>query len=289
MTSLGGCLALPGPEAGAGSAGSALGKRIIFPTVPVMRCYSWNVNGIRALATKDSLPWKVLPDADVLCLQETKAKPEQLDPAVVQPSGWHAFWHSAERPGYSSVAIISKARPDEVVAGLGDHRFDVEGRVLGVRFGNLAVITAYFPNSQELGARLDYKLGFCGAMERYLDGWKAKGCETLLMGDYNIAHQPIDLARPEDNEDCPGYLPEERAWFTRYLALGYRDVYRERNPGKAGAYSWWSYRGGARARNVGWRIDYGTTTPALASQVVDAGIHSAITGSDHCPVSIILK
>lgn len=254
-----------------------------------MRCYSWNVNGIRAQANKGCLPWQALPDAEVLCLQETKAKPEQLVPAIVEPPGWHAFWHSAERPGYSSVAIISRAKPDEVVAGLGDHQFDVEGRVLAVRFGNLAVITAYFPNSQELGARLAYKLGFCAAMERYLDGWKAKGCETLLMGDYNIAHQPIDLARPDDNEMNPGYLPEERAWFARYLSLGYRDVYRERNPDKTGAYSWWTYRGGARARNVGWRIDYGTTTAPLASRVVGADIHPAITGSDHCPVSILLK
>lgn len=258
------------------------------PTVPAMRCYSWNVNGIRAQATKGCLPWQVLPDADVLCLQETKAKPEQLAAEIVGPDGWHAFWHSAERPGYSSVAIVSRTKPDEVVAGMGDKQFDVEGRVMAARFGNLVIITAYFPNSQELGARITYKLGFCAAMERFLAGWRERGCETLLMGDYNIAHQPIDLARPEENVMNPGYLPEERAWFDRYLSLGYRDVYRERNPKSIGAYSWWSYRAGARARNVGWRIDYGTTSPGLAARVTGADIHPMITGSDHCPVSIQL-
>lgn len=254
-----------------------------------MRIYSWNVNGIRAVAGKGLLPWSVLPQAEVICLQETKAKPGQLDKCVVEPDGWHAFWHSAERPGYSSVAILSRARPDEVVAGLGDQRFDSEGRVLAARFGTLVVISAYFPNSQELGARLDYKLGFCAAMERSLAAWRERGCETVLMGDYNIAHQPIDLARPAENEKCPGYLPEERAWFTRYLSLGYRDVFRERHPKTTQAYSWWSYRGGARARNVGWRIDYGTTSPALAARVADAAIHPDLAGSDHCPVSLLLK
>lgn len=253
-----------------------------------MRIVSWNVNGIRSVARKDSLPWQVCPGADVICLQETKAQPQQLEPAIVQPDGWHAFWHSAERPGYSSVAIISRPKPDEVVAGLGEPEFDVEGRVMAVRFGNLVVITAYFPNSQELGARLSYKLGFCAALERYLAQWQARGCETVLMGDYNIAHQPIDLARPKDNEKNPGYLPDERAWFSRYLSLGYRDVFRERNPDLTGAYSWWTNWGGARARNVGWRIDYGTVSDRLASRVTGAAIHATVMGSDHCPVSIDL-
>ena len=254
-----------------------------------MRLYSWNVNGIRSVAKKNLLPWDVLGDGDVIGLQETKAQPQQLDPSLVAPPGWHAFWHSAEKPGYSGVAIVSKIKPDEIRVGLGDHQFDSEGRVLAARFGTLAVVNAYFPNSREAGARLGYKLSFCALMETYLQAWRDAGCEVVLLGDYNIAHQPIDLARPRENEKNAGYLPEERAWFSRYLSLGYRDVFRERNPTLTGAYSWWTARGGARERNVGWRIDFGTTTPALASRVTGAEIHPDIPGSDHCPVSVTLS
>jgi exodeoxyribonuclease-3 len=252
-----------------------------------MRIATWNVNGLRAVARKNLLPWTQLPDVDVWCLQETKAKPEQIGD-VPLPDGAHAHWHSAERPGYSGVAIVARQRPDEVHEGLGDPAFDVEGRVLTARFGELAVVSAYFPNSQELGARLAYKLGFCAAMEAHLARWRSRGCEVVLCGDYNIAHQPIDLARPAENEENPGYLPGERAWFSRFLGLGWRDVLRERNPGAAGLYTWWTYRAGARARNIGWRIDYTCTSPGLVPRVRDAAIHPQLGGSDHCPVSLTL-
>ena len=254
-----------------------------------MLCYSWNVNGIRAVARKKLLPWDVLPRADVIGLQEVKAKQEAIETSLSEPDGWHAHWHSAEKPGYSGVAIFSREQPDEVVTGIGDERFDKEGRVLAARFGTLVVITAYFPNSRDAGARLDYKLAFCAEMEAYLARWKKRGCEIVLQGDYNIAHQPIDIARPKENEKNAGYLPQEREWMTRYLGLGYRDVFRERNPELAGAYTWWTNWGGARGRNVGWRIDYGCVTPGLVSRVKDAAIHPAIMGSDHCPVSVRLS
>jgi exodeoxyribonuclease III len=254
-----------------------------------MRCTTWNVNGIRSVAKKEILPWQVLSDSDVICLQETKAQSQQLAPELVEPPGWHAAWHSAEKPGYSSVAILTKAKPDEVVAGLGDPQFDSEGRVLAVRFGTLVIISAYFPNSREAGARLGYKLGFCAMMESYLQAWRKRGCEVLLMGDYNIAHQPIDLARPKENEKNAGYLPEERAWMTRFLGLGYHDVFRERNADVVGAYTWWTNWGGARQRNVGWRIDYGCTSPGLVSRVIETSIQSRIMGSDHCPVTVALS
>jgi exodeoxyribonuclease-3 len=253
-----------------------------------MQCYSWNINGIRSVAKKNLLPWTVLPDADIICLQETKARPEQLDKELLDPAGWHSFWHSAEKPGYSSVALICRAKPDEIVVGLGAKEFDSEGRVLAARFGTLVVVTAYFPNSRDGGTRLGYKLDFCTLMESYLTSWKERGCEVLLMGDYNIAHQPIDLARPKENEKNAGYLPEERAWFTRLLGLGYHDVFRERNPTLVGAYSWWTNWGQARNRNIGWRIDYGTTSAKLTERVADAAILPLIMGSDHCPVSVRL-
>ncbi len=252
-----------------------------------MKCYSWNVNGIRSVAKKSCLPWDVLPDADVICLQETKAQPQQI-PDLIQPAGWNGVWHSAEKPGYSSVAILSRERPDEVILGLGDTDFDREGRVLSARFGDLVVISAYFPNSQELGRRLDYKLGFCARLEEFTARLRAAGHRVLLMGDYNIAHQPIDLARPKDNEKNAGYLPGERAWFGRWLSLGWHDVFRERHPELAGAYTWWTNWGGARARNVGWRIDCSTVTPELVARVTDVAHYPLIMGSDHCPISITL-
>jgi exodeoxyribonuclease III len=254
-----------------------------------MRCFSWNVNGIRAVQRKNQLPWDVLDRPDVIGLQETKAKPEQLDAELLEPDGWHAHWHSAERPGYSGVAIYTRDQPDEVIEGLGNADYDCEGRVLSVRFGNVVITSAYFPNSQELGKRLAYKLGFCANMERFLAAQRKRGYETLLLGDYNIAHKPIDLARPKDNDMNPGYLPEERAWMDRFLGLGYRDVFRENNPELTDAYTWWTMRGGARARNVGWRIDYGTVSPGLADRVSETTIHPDIMGSDHCPVGVELR
>ncbi len=260
-----------------------------------MLCYSWNVNGLRSVARKNLLPWSVLPDAEVICLQETKAQPQALDSALAEPDGWHAQWHSAEKPGYSSVGILTRMQPDEVIAGLGVEEFDREGRVLTVRFGTLAIISAYFPNSQELGKRLGYKLAFCTELEKFLTRLRARGFEILLMGDYNIAHHPIDLARPKDNEKNAGYLPAERAWMTRFTGatdaggLGYRDVFRERNPELVGAYTWWTNWGQARARNVGWRIDYGCVSPALAERVSVVRHHPEIMGSDHCPVAIALS
>jgi exodeoxyribonuclease III len=251
-----------------------------------MRCYSWNVNGIRAVAKKNLLPWDTLGGADVIGLQETKAPSLALPPELSDPPGWHSFWHSAKKPGYSGVALICRDKPDEVVSGMDEDCFDCEGRVIAARFGTLVVISAYFPNSRDGGARLDYKLAFCAEMERYLQSWKTRGCEVVLQGDYNIAHQPIDIARPKENEKNAGYLPEERAWMTRYLGLGYRDVFRERNPDLAGAYTWWTPWAGARTRNVGWRIDYSTVSPGLADRVKEIRHCPEILGSDHCPIAI---
>ena len=252
-----------------------------------MKCYSWNINGIRSVAKKNLLPWTTLPGAEVICLQETKAQEHQI-PELAKPDGWHSAWHSAEKPGYSSVAILTRDRPDEIIVGLGNPEYDREGRVLAVRFGTLVIVSAYFPNSQELGKRLGYKLGFCARLEVYLAELRAAGRQVLLLGDYNIAHQPIDLARPKENEKNAGYLPDERAWMARFLGLGHRDVFRERYPTATGAYTWWTNWGGARARNIGWRIDYATVTPDLVDRVADTQIHPQILGSDHCPVSIDL-
>lgn len=256
---------------------------------PPVRCVSWNVNGLRAIIGKGIDPLTVVAGSTVVGLQEVKVRPEQLPAEHVEPDGWHALWFPAQKAGYSGTVIFSRRAPDEGVNGLGEESFDAEGRVQTLVFGNLAVINAYFPNSQDGGARLDFKLAFCAAMERHLAAWRRRGCRTVLLGDYNIAHQPIDLARPRENEGSPGYLPQERAWFSRYLALGYRDPLRERHPDQAGLYSWWSYRGGARARNIGWRIDYATISSELNPCVAEVAIHPGILGSDHAPIHIDLR
>jgi exodeoxyribonuclease-3 len=250
---------------------------------------SWNVNGIRAVHRKKNLPWDMLPEADVISIQEAKGRPDQVPESVASPEGYHSLWFPAQKPGYSGVAFFCRSEPDGVLEGLGEEAFDVEGRVLTVVFGPLAIVGAYFPNSQEKGKRIDYKLAFCAAMERHLQRLRDDGLAPVLVGDYNIAHQPIDLARPESNHENPGYLPEERAWMSHYLQQGFCDPFRDANPDLAGAYTWWTYRGGARARNVGWRIDYATIGEELADQVRDVQIHPDVLGSDHCPVSIELE
>ncbi|TVR41188.1 MAG: exodeoxyribonuclease III [Planctomycetota bacterium] len=254
-----------------------------------MRIVSWNVNGIRAVMNKDMNPLAVVADTDVLCLQETKARPEQVSPAMAAPEGWHAHWFSAQRPGYSGVALFSRQAPDAIIAGMDAPLHDAEGRVITGIFGNVAVVGAYFTNAQDAGKRLDVKLDFCAAMDAHLQRLRGQGLGTVLVGDYNIAHRPIDLARPAANEGNAGYLPEERAWMSRYLDdLGYHDVFRETHPDLAGAYTWWSYRAGARGKNVGWRLDYTTVSPELRARVQSCAHHPEITGSDHCPVSIDL-
>lgn len=248
---------------------------------------SWNVNGIRAAERNGFLDWIIASDADVVCVQETKAHPEQLSEELLSPAGYVSHFSSAEKRGYSGTATYSKKKPDNVTT-LGIKDFDTEGRVLITTFGSLHIVNAYFPNSQEGGKRLDYKLAFCAAVKEHLDGLVRSGHDVLLCGDYNIAHTEIDLARPKQNENNPGYLPEEREWMTSFLTSGYTDTFRVFEPGP-GHYTWWSYRGGARARNVGWRIDYHCVNERLRDRVLSSVIHPETTGSDHCPLSIHIE
>ncbi len=254
-----------------------------------MKVVTWNVNGLRAVHKKGFLDWFKSEKPDVLCLQEIKARPEQLDEALLKVPGYEAIFNPADRPGYSGTAIYTRAKPDEVWVGIGDKKFDCEGRVTGVRFGDLHVISAYFPNSQPEGVRLDFKLAFCKTITKKLRGLVSKKQDVLLTGDYNIAHQEIDLARPAENEDSPGFFPAERQAMGEFLDAGFVDCYREANPKKAGAYTWWSFRTAARERNVGWRIDYCNVNTRLNARVKKTWISPDIMGSDHCPVGIELK
>ena len=245
---------------------------------------SWNVNGIRAVEKKGFAQWLSECNADVVCIQETKAHPGQLSPLLLNAAGYKSYFSSAKKPGYSGVAIYSKTEPDKVFT-LGDSRFDDEGRVLCACYKDLVVISAYFPNSQEAGKRLDYKLAFDDAILEFCQKLVAEGKNVLLCGDYNVAHKPIDLKNPTSNEQNPGYLPEERSWMDKFTTSGFCDTFREfcKLPDQ---YTWWSYRFHAREKNIGWRIDYQCVNQALLKNVKSSTILSNVQGSDHCPIKI---
>ena len=248
---------------------------------------SWNVNGIRAAEKKGLFDYLQDHKPDILSLQETKANPDQLSDVFSEQPGYHAYFASAARKGYSGVAIYSRIKPLSVDV-FGHERFDSEGRVLAAEYDDFVLINAYFPNSQAEGKRLDYKLDFCDTMLSYMNTIVDQGKHVIVCGDFNIAHKPIDLARPAQNEGNPGYLPEERAWFDTLVEAGYLDTFREFDS-SAEQYSWWSYRMQARAKNIGWRLDYHVIDPGFRSSVSGAGIQQHILGSDHCPVTLELS
>lgn len=249
---------------------------------------SWNVNGIRAAEKKGLLDWLYAENPDVLCLQETKARKEQLSLELQSPThltdSWYAYWSSAKRPGYSGTAIYSKKEPDNITT-MEIPLFDDEGRTIIAHYGKTSVISAYFPNSQEAGARLGYKLEYCAAMLELCDILVSKGQNIVLCGDYNIAHKPIDLANPKNNEKNPGYLPEERAWMDTFTNAHYIDTFRYfcKDPDQ---YTWWSYRFKAREKNIGWRIDYHCVNEAFLPMVKSSTILNTVMGSDHCPIAL---
>jgi len=245
---------------------------------------SWNVNGIRAATKKGFIEFLAKMSPDLLCVQETKAWPDQLGPEILEPAGYRTYWACAEKKGYSGTAIFTRHEPRSVTP-LGVEEFDAEGRVQVVDMGDFLVLNCYFPNSQEAGARLDYKLRFCDAVMDRCEKLRTDGRNVVLCGDYNIAHKPIDLKNPKRNEKNPGYLPEERAWMDKFTGAGWLDTFRMFNQ-EPGHFSWWSYRFQSRDRDVGWRIDYNSVSPEFADKVLRAEIWKDVLGSDHCPVMI---
>ena len=253
-----------------------------------MKLLSWNVNGVRSVYRNGFLRWFKAQDADIVCLQETKARTHQLDEALLHPLGYHSYWHSAERPGYSGVVTYSRRPPMSVREGIGVPEFDREGRVLVCEYRGFVLVNAYFPNSQRDHGRLDYKLRFCNAMLRFLNRLRRQGKHVVLCGDYNIAHKEIDLRNPKQNVDNAGFLPQERAWMDRLVKHQYLDCFRHfcQEPGH---YTWWSYRAGVRERNIGWRIDYFFVNPELRRRLKRAEIQARVRGSDHCPIALELR
>lgn len=252
-----------------------------------MLILSWNVNGIRAVAKKGFLDWLQKTSPDILCLQETKCHPDQLDAQLLAPAGYTSYWSAAEKKGYSGVAVYAKQPPVSVSDRLGKKEFDREGRTLILDFGDLILFNIYFPNGSSGNVRVPYKMAFYEHFLKVVERHKKKGRKVIICGDVNTAHTEIDLARPKENVQNTGFLPEERAWVSKFISKGFVDTFRVFHK-DGGHYTWWDYFTGARARDVGWRIDYFFVTENLRSRLTSAFILKTVMGSDHCPVGIEL-
>ncbi|MCH2176803.1 MAG: exodeoxyribonuclease III [Lentisphaeria bacterium] len=253
-----------------------------------MRLISWNVNGIRAVLKKGFWEWFDQSGADILCLQETKAQEDVLPAEVKEVLGYQTFYSCAEKKGYSGVSTWSKEVPENILTSILDApSFDTEGRIMHTSFPEFELFNIYFPNGTASDERLAYKMAFYEAFQKRCEGLIAEGKEVIICGDVNTSHNAIDLARPKANEKNSGFLPEERAWMDRFTAAGFTDTFRHMFPNEV-CYSWWSYRGGARQKNVGWRLDYFFVSQGLLTKVKTAGILTDVMGSDHCPVYLEL-
>lgn len=256
-----------------------------------MKIVSWNVNGIRAVVKKGAwIEFIQQSPADIILLQETKATSEQIPDEVKQMPNFSSYFDSPkERKGYSGVGLLTKPKPKEVFYELGVPELDIEGRLITALYDGLAILNTYIPNGGGGPVRLEYKLAYYDAFLAYIDSLRKQGYKVLFAGDINTAHEAIDLARPKENEENTGFLPEERAWLDEVVRHGYVDTFRHFYPTKTGAYSYWDMKTGARDRNVGWRIDYFFASNDLLPYIKQASIHTNIYGSDHCPISIDLE
>ncbi|MCP4583086.1 MAG: exodeoxyribonuclease III [candidate division Zixibacteria bacterium] len=252
-----------------------------------IKMMSWNVNGIRAIHKKKALDWFFKDKPEILCLQETKAQPEQVPDQLRQIGSYHSYFCSAEKKGYSGVAIYSKIKPNKVSKGFGINKFDSEGRTLIAEYDNFTLLNIYFPNGKARKERLKYKLDFYDACLKHVEKLKKAGQNIVICGDVNTAHKETDLARPKPNEKTSGFLPIERAWIDKFLEHGYIDTFRMFND-QPDQYTWWDMITRARERNVGWRIDYFYVSESLRERLKSAFIRPEIMGSDHCPIGIEL-
>lgn len=253
-----------------------------------LKILSWNVNGIRSVGNKGFLDWLYRESPDILCLQETKSQPDQLDAELRQPQGYSAYFSYPERKGYSGVAIFSRTAPQSVRQDFNGARIEPEGRVLIAEYPRFTLFNIYFPNGKQGSDRLKYKLDFYDIFLGYADALKAAGRSLVICGDVNTAHREIDLARPKENSKISGFLPVEREWIDKFIAHGYVDTFRHFHP-EPNQYTWWDLKSGARQRNVGWRIDYFFVTEDLLPSISGSFIMPEVMGSDHCPIGITLK
>lgn len=250
-----------------------------------MQLISWNVNGIRSAYRKGFLDWFRQQNPDIFCVQETKAQMDVLPHDLLNIQGYYSVFSSAEKKGYSGVALYSKVKPLTIKTGLGIQKFDHEGRTIIADYGDFVLFNIYFPNGQMSAERLKYKLGFYDAFLDVVDALDREGRNIIVCGDVNTAHREIDLARPKENENISGFLPIERAWIDKFIRHGWIDTLRMYHP-EPELYTWWSMRTRARDRNIGWRIDYFFVNERFRKHVKDAFILPEVQGSDHCPIGL---
>ena len=252
-----------------------------------MKLLSYNVNGIRAALKKGFASWLEATQADVVCIQEIKALESQIETAVFEELGYHHYWFSAQKKGYSGVAILCKKKPNNIVYGSGIEQMDFEGRILRIDYDAISIMSLYLPSGTNT-ARLDYKFQFMDEFQAYINLLKVSHPNLIICGDYNICHQPIDIHDPVRNKNISGFLPEEREWLDQFMKSGFIDSFRLLNP-EPHQYSWWSYRANARANNKGWRIDYALVSTPLKAQIERSFILPEAKHSDHCPVGLELN
>jgi exodeoxyribonuclease III len=248
---------------------------------------SYNVNGIRAALNKGFAEWLKEASPEIICLQETKADPAQIDIPFFEYLGYQCNIHSANKKGYSGIMTMSKETPNNTIAGMGMGKYDIEGRVLRTDFPGFSLINVYIPSGTTGDIRQDFKMEFLDDFRKFIQNLRKEQNNLVICGDYNICHKPIDINHPERHKKSSGFLPEERVWFDDFIGDGMIDSFRMFNP-EPEQYSWWSYRANSRAKNLGWRIDYHLVTDALSSKVIDAKILNDVVHSDHCPVLITL-
>jgi exodeoxyribonuclease-3 len=250
---------------------------------------SWNVNGIRAACNKGFIDWLEQTSPDIIGLQEIKAEKNQFPEKLLENSAYNFFISSAEKKGYSGVAVLSKQKPLKVIDKLGIEKFDREGRTIICEYKAFVFINCYFPNGQRDHARVDYKLEFYAEILKLYKSYIKEGKKVIITGDFNTAHTEIDLANPKSNKNTTGFLEHERVWIDKYLKAGMIDALRFFEPNTKGIYSWWTYRSDCRSRNIGWRIDYFMVSESLKSKLKSCRHLTDIMGSDHCPIELVLK
>lgn len=250
--------------------------------------FSYNLNGIRAALRKGFYDWFKAQMPDVLCIQETKAQGHQIEKQLFEQLGYHCYSFSAQKKGYSGVALFSKEKPLALKTGIGIEKYDAEGRLILAEFENFTLVNAYHPSGTTGGPRQDFKMQWLADFRQFIDSIKDEHPELVVSGDFNICHKPIDINHPERHKKSSGFLPEERQWFSEFLDGGFIDSFRYFNSAP-NHYSWWSYRAQSREKNLGWRIDYHLVSQSLEAQLRGAKIHTDAYHSDHCPIEVILN
>ena len=251
----------------------------------VQKIISYNVNGIRAAMRKGFADWLNDEKPQIVCLQETKVQEGQVDTSPFEQLGYHHYWHYAKKKGYSGVALFTAHEPDYLEMGMGHNKYDDEGRVIRADFNDITIVCVYIPSGTTGDVRQDFKMEFLDDFYRYIQQLKQSRPKLIVSGDYNICHKPIDINHPERHQRSSGFLPEERAWMDKFTANGFVDSFRRFNQ-EPENYSWWSYRANARAKNLGWRIDYHMVTTVMDNALKNAGILQNVYHSDHCPVKV---